>query len=109
MKTIVTREDIESLVEKNDMVVLYFGSETCSVCVDLKPKVEAILKKYEKIKCLYIDIEENLKLAREYNIFTMPAVLLYIEGKEVIREARYLSVVDLEEKIARYYDLLFEE
>ena len=75
----------------------------------MKPKIDNIVRKYDKIEHIKIDIEKNLKLAREYNIFTMPAVLLYIEGKEVIREARYLSIYELENKISRYYSLLFDE
>jgi len=109
MNMTVEKEYIEKLIEEEDMLLLYFGSDSCSVCVDLKPKVENILKKYNKINCVYIDMNENLKLSREFNIFTMPAILLYVDGKEVIREARYLSVYELEDKIDRYYSLLFEE
>lgn len=108
MENIIEKEYIEDLIEKEDMLLLYFGSDSCSVCVDLKPKVESILEKYKEIKCVYIDMNDNLKLSREYNIFTMPAILLYVDGKEVIREARYLSVYELEDKIDRYYGLLYE-
>jgi hypothetical protein len=37
----------------------------------------------------------------------MPTVLLFVEGKEVIKEARFISMDILEEKIQKYYDLLF--
>ena len=104
----INTEYIEKIIKENNIVMLYFGSESCSVCVDLKPKVEKMLKKYKKIKFVDIEVNQNLKLSRRYNIFTMPAILLYIEGKEVIREARYLSMAELESKIDRYYGLLEE-
>lgn len=89
------------------MVLVYFGTKTCSVCVDMKPKVEELLEKYTKIKGIQVDVDSSIKLSTSYNIFTIPAILLYIDGKEVIREARHISVEDLDNKIARYYELFY--
>lgn len=108
MNNIINREELLKRIEKEKMILLYFGDDTCSVCVDMKPKVINILNKYNKIDSAFIGINKNLELAREFNIFTMPAILLYIEGKEAIREARYLSVQELEKNIDRYYNLVFD-
>ncbi|MDF2673684.1 MAG: hypothetical protein K0R09_1949, partial [Clostridiales bacterium] len=32
----------------------------------------------------------------------------FIEGKETVREARYISIIDLNSKISRYYKLFYE-
>ncbi len=104
----VTQEELEQLINENEMVLLYFGNDTCSICVDMEPKIKEILEKYPKIKYKYIGIEGNIKLTRHYSIFTIPGVLVYADGKEVIREARYLSMDDLESKIDRYYSLLID-
>jgi len=103
-----SNEMIEDLINKNDMALVYFGSKTCGVCIAMKPKVEEILKNYPKIKSVEVDVEESLKVSASYNIFTIPAILLFVEGKETIREARYISIQDLEGKISRYYDLMFK-
>jgi len=100
---------IEELINKNDMVLVYFGSKTCGVCIAMKPKIEEILKKYGEIKSLQVDVEKSLELSAAYNIFTIPAILIFVEGKETIREARYISMQDIEGRISRYYDFIFDE
>ncbi len=107
METFDTIELIEQLTNTNDMVLVYFGSKTCGVCTDMKPKVEKILKDYPKIKSIYVDVEKSHKIAVSYNIFTIPAIIVFVEGKETIREARHISIQDINNRISRYYDLLF--
>lgn len=107
MELVDSKDTIENLVNEKDMVLVYFGTNTCGVCVDMKPKVKKLLEKYPKIKGVQVDVDSSIKLSTSYNIFTIPAILLYIDGKEVIREARHISVEDLDNKIARYYELFY--
>jgi thiol-disulfide isomerase/thioredoxin len=107
MTNLQERESIEKLIAENEMVLLYFGSESCSVCTSLKPKVWELLKSFPKIKSIEIDVEKHLAISAQYNIFTIPAVILFIEGKEIIREARHISVEDINNKIERYYELFY--
>lgn len=108
MKTLDSRELIEEVVGKNEMVLVYFGSGNCGVCVDLKPKMIHLLKQYPNIKGIYVDVEKSHKVGIAYNFFTIPGILLFIEGKETIREARYISIDDLDKKVSRYYHMIFE-
>lgn len=107
MNLINSNEDIKELINNNEMVLLYFGSTNCNVCNVMKPKVEELLKSYPKIKRAQIDIEKSIELSAVYNIFTIPVILLYIEGKEIIREARHISIQDISSKIERYYNMIF--
>lgn len=107
MENLSSKESIEEAISSNDMVLLYFGKEACWVSRDLKPKVIGLIKKYPKIKSYYIDLNKSDKLVAEYNMFTTPGILLYIHGKETIREARHISIGELENKIDRYYNLLY--
>ncbi|HAA63947.1 MAG TPA: thioredoxin, partial [Thermoanaerobacter sp.] len=45
----------------------------------------------------------------KFSVFTVPTVIVYVDGKEAIREARFISMDTLEEKISKYYSLFFEE
>jgi len=99
-------ELIKQTIDSNDMVLIYFGNKTCGVCTDLKPKVEKVLEEYPRIKSIYVDIEKSHNIAVSYNFFTVPAILVFVEGKVTIREARYISVPDISNRISRYYNLL---
>lgn len=108
MTRLESKEDIAKLIKENQMVLVYFGGESCNVCHAVKPKIEEILKNYPKIISVHVDTEKALMASTAYSIFTIPVILIFIEGKEILREARYLSIGEINNKIARYYELLFQ-
>ena len=102
-----TLDEMDEFIKNNTMSMIYFSSEGCSVCGVLLPKIEELLIKFPKIKISKIKVDKFTEAAGQYSIFTLPAILVYIEGKEIIREARFISVEMLEGNIERYYDMLF--
>lgn len=71
------------------------------------PKVLALLENYPKVKTIYVDGEKSHNTSVRYNIFTFPGIIVYVDGKESIREAKHISIRDIESRIDRYYNLLF--
>lgn len=109
MDYIKSNEELKSIKEENSMALVYFGSEKCGVCTALKPKVQEMLKNYPKIKAVQVDADSSTEMSAANSIFTIPGILMFIDGKEAIREARYISVPDMESKISRYYNMYFEQ
>lgn len=107
MEIIRSYDELAHLIENNDMLMIYFGSEECSVCQSMMPKVESMIKKFPKIKAVRVESDKNLKISAMFNVFTIPVILLYIQGKETIREARIISLDNLEQKIARYCQIFY--
>ena len=89
------------------MALVYIGGDGCGVCRDLLGKVEKMVEKYPAIHAAKTDVDELPELAAAYQVFSIPVILLYIQQKETIREAGIISLVSLEQKIARYIDLLY--
>jgi thioredoxin-like negative regulator of GroEL len=99
----------KSQLINNQSVALYFTSPECNVCKVLKPKVrELIDQKFPKMNLYFIDIAENPVTAAEFQVFTVPVVLIYFEGQEYIRKVRNIGLIELEREILRPYKLLFE-
>jgi thioredoxin-like negative regulator of GroEL len=107
MNIVNTNDSIKELINNNEMLLLYFGGNNCNVCTAMKPKVEVLLKEFPKICSAQVDVEKSIEIAAAYNIFTIPVILVYIEGKEIIREARHISIQDIHDRIERYYSMLF--
>ena len=107
MYNIASSEELKKSINENEILLVYFGNETCGVCTDMKPKVELMLKKYPNIKSVYVEVEKLFKVASEYTMFTIPGIIVFIEGKETIREVRHISIRELDMKLNRYYELLF--
>lgn len=108
--TLSTFKDLHSLVEinqfieENELAFLYFTTPTCSVCHGLKPQIEEMLKQYPEIKKANIDASEVREAAGQFSVFAAPVLLLFVGGKEYIREARIVHTQQLNEKIARIYE-----
>ncbi len=106
MEEINNIDYIENIIKDNSMVLIYFSSnEKCNVCTVLKDKINVIGEKYN-IKTFNINIDKFQAVLGRYNVFTVPTILLYIYGKEVLREGRYTSLIEFEEKIKRYCNLI---
>jgi hypothetical protein len=102
-----TLDEIAEFIKDNTIAMIYFASEGCSVCGVLLPKIEEMIIRFPKVKIGKVQVDKFTQAAGQYSIFTLPGILVYIEGKEIIREARFISVEMLEGSIERYYELLF--
>ncbi|NLK63683.1 MAG: thioredoxin family protein [Tissierellia bacterium] len=107
MEVITSYEKLQQLIENSHMLMIYFGSKACSVCNSMKPKVENMIKRYPAINAVMVEADKSLRLSAKFNVFTVPVILLYIEGKETIREVRIISLDNLDQKIARYCQIFY--
>lgn len=106
--------EVKSLDEFNQLkeetaLLAYFSTEACSVCKVLKPKVEAMVNaEFPQIKLAYIKSEVLPEVAAQNQVFTAPTILVFFDGREYIRKSRNVGVSELQEAIARPYELMFE-
>ena len=99
--------DIDTFINSGDFRLVYISRPSCGVCKALIPKIEAMLEDFPEIKAGYVDLDKIPEAAGKFSIFTIPGILIYIQGKESIRKARYVSVDELAGEINRYYSLLY--
>jgi len=106
----MTIEELNNQIKSNDALLVYFSGTNCGVCKVLKPKItQAFTENYPKIKQIEINIDENIELARQFNIYAMPSILVYFDSKEFARKERNISVEGFINEIARPYNLFFED
>ncbi|MFP4365216.1 MAG: thioredoxin family protein [Spirochaetia bacterium] len=105
MTELTTFQEIKDFITRNRFALLYLSSPDCGVCRVLKPKVEHMLAEYPEVESAYIDLNKVPEAGGQFQVFTIPGILVFIDSKESIREARHISMALLEEKIARYYEI----
>ena len=99
--------DLDQLID-NQAVILYFTTPGCNVCKVLRPKVRELVEgNFPRMALHFIDISIERKTAAHFQVFTVPVILVYFEGREYIRKSRIISLVELEKEISRPYHLLF--
>lgn len=98
--------DLASWTSANDLALLVFTTPDCGVCNALKPKVAEIAETYPRLRVRYVDVTETPEAAGQYGVFVVPVFLLFVQGRETLRLARYFGMHELEEPVARYSELL---
>ncbi len=100
-------DDIERAIAEETGVLLYFSGRDCGVCDALKPKVESLFgESFPMLKRYYVDAHEFPETAAHYRVFSVPTLIVFLEGKEFVREGRNMSLMALKEKLDRPYGIL---
>ncbi len=85
---------------------IYLSQESCNMCSVIKPIFENLAKKYKGATFTHIDLN-NYEFAKGYfSVFNIPAILVYSEGKELLREARFFNFDQIESKLDKYNQLI---
>lgn len=106
MKPVHTLDDVKSTVSDHKITLLYISRPNCSVCHSLRPQVEELLENYPSVTSIHADAEEIPEIAGEYSIFTVPVVIVFVEGKEMLRKARFVPIDELDHQLDKMSNLI---
>ena len=94
--THVTDATFEEEVLKSDKPVLVdFWATWCGPCQMLGPIVEEVAGETENIKICKMDVDENPVTAMQYQIMSIPTMILYKNGAEAARNIGLVSKEEL--------------
>jgi len=100
-------EELQNSIRTEVGVLVYFSGENCNVCHALRPKFKELFDtEFPLIKQIYLDAEENVDIAVEYQVLSVPTMLVFLDGREFIREGRSVSLYQLNEKLSRPYNMM---
>lgn len=100
--------DFEELLRGNRAVVLQYGSETCAPCHALKLKIDSWQQEHPEVLALYISIDGHARLAAQNGVLSVPSVVVYVDGHEMIKESGYFSLDHILDRTERYLSMLQE-
>lgn len=94
----VSMDEILRFIEQNDLAFVYISRKSCGICHVIQPQVQEMLKEFPSVKPIQVSADNIPEVASQFTVFTVPALLLFAEGKEVIREARFVVMDELHGK-----------
>ncbi|OCA82787.1 thioredoxin family protein [Pseudobacillus wudalianchiensis] len=106
MHTISSLAELHTAVDQHDAALAFISGPNCSVCHAIQPRVEELLKQFPAVYAVHADIAETPEISGQYTVFSVPAVLFFIHGKEIFRQARFILIDDLEEDIKQALNLI---
>ena len=98
MEKIKTYNDLLEKIKNEEKFLLYIKSEGCSVCEADFPKVKEITDKNNYL-AYYIQADEIPEAVGQLNLYSAPIVILFYNGKEIHRQARFIDFLELDYRI----------
>ncbi len=105
----MTLEELQNTIKTEVGVLLYFSGENCNVCHALRPKFKELFdNEFSQIKQIYLDAHENPQISAHFQVFSVPTMIVFLDGREFVREGRAVSLHQMKEKLGRPYGMMTE-
>ena len=79
-------------------LILYFSAEPCTVCHAMLPKLQKALlemgeaQEGQDYHLMVIESEQHPEICGQLLVFTVPTILIFWEGREILRESRFMDL-----------------
>lgn len=98
MKRIESYEEWLRVAEQQRPFLLFVKTNNCSVCDSLFPQVSELASLYP-LPFYDVNVAEVPEIAGQLSLFSAPVVLLFNEGREYSRFARFVRMDDLKRRM----------
>ncbi len=90
------QNDNLNAVAKDDFAVVDFSASWCGPCKMLAPVFHQVAEENDGKDTFYsVDVDDNRNLAEQFNIFSVPTLVVLKNGKEVARTSGFRPKEDL--------------
>jgi len=86
-------------------MILIAKTKTCAVCKPLTDKLLQFMNKYDSIPVYQVYLEDVLIFQGQHLVFTVPTILVFSNGQEILRESRFIDF----SKIERLFDIYLSQ
>ena len=99
----LTDGNFEKAKNKYPLLVIDCWAEWCVPCKMIAPVIEELAKDYQgKITFGRLDVDENQSVAMQYQIMSIPTLLIFKNGKKVGQKVGALPKKVLESELVKY-------
>jgi thioredoxin 1 len=81
----LTTDELKQKLDNGDKVLVDFFATWCGPCKALIPVLESISNDFDGVELIKMDVDQNMDLAMELGIRSVPTVVLFEGKKEVFR------------------------
>ncbi len=85
----INKEKFNEMINSNQTVLIDFYAEWCGPCKMLSPIINQIAQENENILVGKVNIDEQINLAQEYQVESIPTLLVFKNGQLVNRSVGF--------------------
>ena len=89
----------EEVLNSEKTVLIDFYADWCGPCKMFSPVVEAVANENEDIKVVKVNVDNAQDLAIQYQVMSIPTVVIIKDGKEINRNVGMVSKSQLLEMV----------
>ncbi|WP_026389595.1 thioredoxin [[Acholeplasma] multilocale] len=96
MIKVTSKAQFEELVKEGNVMV-DFNATWCGPCKMLMPLVKELAAKTEDVKFLDVDVDLNQDIAVEFQIMSIPSLMMFKDGQQAKKHVGFMAPNQLEE------------
>lgn len=82
-KVITSANFAEEVLQAKGTVLLDFWAEWCGPCRMLSPIIDEVAASHPEVKVGKVNVDEEQALAQQFNIMSIPTLVVFKDGKKV--------------------------
>lgn len=80
--------------------LLHFTGDWCNPCKKIKPLIENYIENNPEIKWTLVDVDTQFQMIEDYNIKSVPTLIVLVDGLETKRHTGLISSLQLKELLS---------
>jgi len=99
--------NFDDIIKSSKPVLVDFSAAWCGPCKMMRPVLEKLKKKMgDRVRILKVDVDKNPSLSQKYNIRSVPALILFINGQNKWTGSGVMSSDYLENVINSFSNII---
>ncbi len=98
----ITKDNFSAeVLQAQGLVLLDFWADWCGPCRMLSPIIDQVAAQHTELKVGRINVDEQPELAQQFNVMSIPTLVLFRDGKPVSQSVGLIPPEQLESFIAQ--------
>ncbi len=100
----VNSEELENILKEKKLVFVDFWGEACRPCEAIVPILDRISSnpEFHDYEFLSLNVTASPEVGVEYGIFSVPTLIIFVNGEERDRKTGFVPQVELEKFLHKW-------